>query len=83
MADPVSWKVVERGWDVVDSGGTRVGAIDDVLGDPEADIFDGLAVTEGLLKPTRYVPSEQVGEIVEGAVHLTIDADAFSDLSET
>jgi uncharacterized protein YrrD len=83
VADPVSWKVVERGWDVVDSAGSQVGAIDDVLGDPEADIFDGLAVTEGLLKPTRYIPSEQVGEIVEGTVHLTIDAEAFSHLSET
>jgi hypothetical protein len=80
MADPVAWKVVEQGWDVVASDGTRVGAVDQVLGDPEADIFDGLAVTEGLLKPTRYVASEQVGAILEGEIHLDLDTAAFRRL---
>lgn len=82
MADPVSWKVVEPGWAVVASGGEQVGKVDQVLGDPEADIFDGLSVGAGAVvldRPT-YVPSEVVGEIEEGTVHLTIDADAFSQL---
>lgn len=82
MPDPVAWKVVERGWDVLASDGARVGAVDQVLGDPEADIFDGLAVTEGLLKPTRYVASEQVGEIREGEVQLALDSAAFAGLPE-
>jgi uncharacterized protein YrrD len=81
VPDPVAWKVVEQGWDVVASDGTRVGAVEEVLGDPEADIFDGLSVTEGLLKPTRYVPSEQVGLIVEGEVHLALDSSAFAQLA--
>jgi hypothetical protein len=80
VADPVAWKVVEQGWDVIASDGTRVGAVEEVLGDPEADIFDGLAVTEGLLKPTRYVASEQVGAILEGEVHLALGGDAFARL---
>lgn len=82
MPDPVSWKVVEPGWAVVASGGEQVGKVDQVLGDLEADIFDGLAVGAGkvvLDRPT-YVPSEDVGEIEEGAVQLTIDADAYSRL---
>ncbi len=79
MADPVSWKVVEPGWTVVDGAGEPVGAVEQVVGDPEADIFDGLSVRRGtdLLPRPKYVPSEQVGSIEEGTVHLTIDAAAF------
>jgi sporulation protein YlmC with PRC-barrel domain len=68
MADPVSWKVVERGWKVVDDRGEEVGHVDDVRGDPEADIFDGIDISHGLLGGTEYVPSERVAEIRDGAV---------------
>jgi hypothetical protein len=82
MADPVAWTVVERGWAVVASDGKEVGKIDEVLGDPEADIFDGFAVGAGaVLDRPRYVPSEIVGAIEEGTVHLTIDADAYGQLT--
>jgi uncharacterized protein YrrD len=80
VPDPVAWKVVEQGWDVVASDGERIGVVDQILGDPEADIFDGLSVTEGLLKATRYVPSEQVGAILDGEVHLALDSKAFAQL---
>jgi hypothetical protein len=78
MADPVAWKVVERGWAVVASDGNEVGKVDQVLGDPEADIFDGLSVGAGaVLDRPRYVPSEKVGAIEEGTVHLTVDAEDY------
>jgi hypothetical protein len=81
MADPVAWTVVERGWAVVASDGSEVGTVDQVLGDPEADIFDGLAVGVGtVLNRPVYVPSEKVGAIEEGTVHLTIDADEYGEL---
>ena len=81
MADPVAWKVVERGWAVAASDGNEVGKVNEVLGDPEADIFDGLAVGAGaVLDRPRYVPSEKVGAIEEGTVHLTIDAEAYAVL---
>lgn len=81
MADPVAWTVVERGWAVAASDGNEVGTVDQVLGDPEADIFDGLAVGVGtVLNRPIYVPSEKVGAIEEGTVHLTIDADEYSRL---
>jgi hypothetical protein len=82
MPDPVAWTVVEQGWAVVASDGNAVGKIDQVLGDPEADIFDGLAVGAGsVLDRPVYVPSEQVGAIEEGTVHLTIDGEAFGRLT--
>ena len=66
MADPVAWTVVERGWAVAASDGNEVGKVDQVLGDPEADIFDGLSVGAGaILDRPRYVPSEKVGAIEE------------------
>ena len=37
-------------------------------------------VAIGLLDKPRYVPAEQVGEILEGEVHLTIDKAAFDGL---
>jgi hypothetical protein len=78
MADPVAWTFVERGWAVAANDGSEIGKVNEVLGDPEADIFDGLAVGAGaVLDRPRYVPSEQVGAIEVGTVHLTIDADAY------
>ena len=82
MADPVAWLVVEAGWEVVSSAGEKVGAIDEVLGDQNADIFDGLAVAPGVLKKAKYVPSERVGEIVEGRVTLELTKAEFEALDE-
>jgi hypothetical protein len=82
MADPVAWTVVEPGWAVAASDGSEVGKVDQVLGDPGADIFDGLAVGVGtVLNRPVYVPSEKVGAIEEGTVHLTVDADEYRQLS--
>jgi hypothetical protein len=64
MADPVSWLVIERGWEVVDGSGKRVGKVDEVLGDQEADIWDGLTVSG------KYVAAEDVGAIVDGRITL-------------
>ena len=33
VADPVSWKVIERGWHVFDADGNEVGKVDEITGD--------------------------------------------------
>lgn len=66
--DPVSWKVVQRGWTVRDEAGEEVGRVDEVTGDPEADIFHGLEISHGLLGSRESVPSERVVEIREGEI---------------
>lgn len=66
--DPVSWKVAERGWRVLDESGEELGRVHEITGDPEADIFDGIEVSHGLLERTEYVPSERVVEIRQGEV---------------
>jgi len=82
MADPVSWYLIERGWDVVGSDGEELGKIEETVGDSTRDIFDGLTVGTGLLSKPRYVPAELVGGIVEGRVALTIDKGRFDGLDE-
>ena len=66
--DPVSWKVVERGWKVVGERGEELGRVHEITGEPEADIFDGVEVSRGLLERTEYVPSERVVAIRQGEV---------------
>ncbi len=82
MSDPVSWFVIERGWQVVGGGGSKLGTVEEVLGDPELDIFDGLSVATGLVGKPRYVPAELVEDIVEGSVGLSIGRDGLERLDE-
>jgi uncharacterized protein YrrD len=79
--DPASWLVVEPGWNVVDAEGNEVGRVEQVVGDPNADIFSGLLISTGLFTGHRYVPSEDVGAINAGRVHLQLDGDAIKQLS--
>jgi uncharacterized protein YrrD len=79
MADPASWLLVERGWTVVGRDGKEIGRVEQVLGDEQRDIFDGLAVATGLLGKPRYVPAERVSSIVEGCI--TVDL-AKSDVDQ-
>ena len=69
MADPVSWFLIEPGWQVVDSAGAEIGKVSEVRGDEDKDIFDGLVVAVSVLDK-KYVPSELVGPITEGRVEL-------------
>ena len=82
MASPVSWLLIERGWKVVAADGSEIGSVEEVIGDTGKDIFNGLAVSTGLLSRARYVPAEQVSVIVEGRVEVDLrggDADALDE----
>ncbi|HEV2590773.1 MAG TPA: DUF2171 domain-containing protein [Gaiellaceae bacterium] len=80
MSDPVSWLLIEPGWRVVAADGEEVGRVEEVTGDSNADIFDGLAISFSMLGAQRYVPSEQVGTITEGTVQLRLDRAAIDQL---
>jgi hypothetical protein len=81
MADPVSWFVIERGWTVLAAEGEEVGTVDEVVGDSGVDIFDGLTFKTGPVSAARYVPAEQVSEIVDGRVTLKLPAEAAKQLA--
>ena len=80
MADPVSWLQIGQGWEVVSSDGVVVGAVAQVEGDHNGDIFDGLAVESKDPAQTRYVPGEIVGPIYPGQVTLKIGAAELGSL---
>jgi hypothetical protein len=82
VADPVSWFLIRPGWKVFSSDGSEVGSVDEVAGDDSHDIFDGLAVATSALGQPRYVPSEKVGTIVEGEVHLSLTAAEVDGLGD-
>ena len=82
MGDPVSWLMIEAGWKVLASDGREVGQVDEVVGDSNADIFDGLAIATSTFGKPRYVPSEQVDEITEGTVRLSLTPAQVDQLGE-
>ena len=69
MPERVSWLMIESGWELVDRSGAPLGEVTRVVGDADADIFDGLQF-ETPDGDERYVPAELVGEITEGRVEI-------------
>ncbi len=80
--DQVSWLVVEPGWKVLAADGDELGRVHELVGDTGKDIFNGLAVSTGLLKALRYVPAERVRRITEGRVELDVSSADFERLEE-
>jgi uncharacterized protein YrrD len=80
--DPVAWRVIERGWSVLDAAGNEIGKVDEITGDVNADIFDGITVGDGgaVLTRARYVASEHVAEIRDGEVVLDLSPEDAAKL---
>jgi hypothetical protein len=82
VGDPVSWLMIRPGWKVYASDGSEVGQVDEVTGDENADIFDGLAVAPSALGKPKYVAAENVTTITEGRVDLSLSSADFEGASE-
>jgi hypothetical protein len=82
MADPVSWFLIEPGWKVLDSDNEEVGYVEEVVGDSNADIFNGLAIGRGLFSGKRYVAAEQVAAITDGFVTLALTREEVDGLDQ-
>jgi hypothetical protein len=80
MADPVSWLLIRPGWRVEAVDGSEAGRVEEVTGDSNADIFDGLAIEVRRLGARRYVASEQVAEITDHTVRLALDEAGIAQL---
>jgi hypothetical protein len=74
--------MIRPGWTVLAADESEVGSVDEVAGDENADIFDGLAIARSALGHPRYIPSESVGTIEEGVVHLTLSPEQVDALEE-
>lgn len=84
--DPVSWLVIEPGWEVVGPDGSEIGRVEQVVGDESNDIFSGLAISSGrwagLVAKPKFVPAERVRSIREGLIEVDFGADAVDRLEE-
>ncbi|HLM32721.1 MAG TPA: PRC-barrel domain-containing protein [Gaiellaceae bacterium] len=78
----VSWKAIEADAEVFTSDGFAVGKVSKVVGDPNADVFTGLAVSKGLLGKPKFVPSEGVTGIWPRRVEIDLTQDEFDRLDE-
>jgi hypothetical protein len=56
----VSWKALEKGATVVTSDGDESAQVAEIVGDPAADIFNGLVLNLGVLDKNRHLPAERV-----------------------
>lgn len=82
----VSWKVVEAGAEVVSSDGEKAATVSRVVGDPDADVFTGLAVKVGILGGERLAPSERVTGIWPDRVTVDLtkaELEALPEYEET
>jgi hypothetical protein len=78
----VSWKVIDAGAAVVSSDGEKAGSVSRVVGDPEADVFTGLAVSVGFLSGDRFVPSERVQGIWPDRIEVGLTKSELESLPE-
>jgi hypothetical protein len=81
LGDPVSYLVLSEGTDVVSCDGEKVGTVEHVLADADADVFDGVIV-DMRAGPGghRFADADQVDRIFERGVTLTVDKEAAERL---
>ena len=73
-APQVSWKAIEEDAQVFSVEGEAVGKVSRVVGDPNADVFTGLAFFVGALGGERFVAAERVRGIWPDRVELDLTA---------
>jgi hypothetical protein len=83
MSEPVSWLMVEKGWQVLDRDGVTAGHVMEVLGNEQLDIFDGLVIRHHRFDRKHYVPAERVARIVRGQVTLDLSESEIPDLKDS
>jgi sporulation protein YlmC with PRC-barrel domain len=77
---PVAWTALDAGATVVDADGSEVGHVKEVVGDEEADIFDGVVVTHSRRGTALYIPSERVAGIWPDRVETDLSSQEAASL---
>jgi hypothetical protein len=83
LGAPIAYLAVEHGTPVYASDGQHVGAVEHVLADDGADVFDGIIIDKQAGPGGwRFVDAGQVGELHERGVVLALDSAAAEGLPE-
>jgi hypothetical protein len=77
----VSWKAIEQDATVVTSDGDESARVAEIVGDPDADIFNGLVVDLGALDKNRHLPAERVQAIWPKRVEVDATLDQLKALA--
>jgi uncharacterized protein YrrD len=81
LGEPTSYLMLERGAPVFAADGERVGVVIEVRADEGADIFDSVVVARGAMHGAHHlVDADQVEEIYQRGVVLTLDSGAIASL---
>ena len=83
MTEPepqVSWKALEKDATVVTSDGDESARVTEIVGDPEADIFNGLVLDLGVLDKNRHLPAERVKQIWPKRVEVDLSVEELKAL---
>ena len=76
----VAWKAIEEGAEVVAANGEVAGHVSRIVGDSDADVFTGLAITTSTFGGERLVEAEAVRGIWSRRVEVDLAPEAFADL---
>jgi uncharacterized protein YrrD len=83
LGAPASYLTLAEGTPVYSSDGERLGEVEHVLADTDADIFDGIVLDRSVLPGgQRFADASQVAEMHERGVVLAVDAAAAQGLPE-
>lgn len=80
LGPPIAATVLEEGTPVYDRARAKVGVVEELVGDPERDIFDGILIhTLPLPGHHRLASVDQISDIRERGVLLRVGRDALHD----
>jgi uncharacterized protein YrrD len=82
LGAPTSYLVLEEGADVYASDGEQVGEVTEIRADMVNDLFEGIVVRHHVLGHRHFVDAEQIDEIHERGVLLTLSSDDVEALPE-
>jgi hypothetical protein len=83
LGPPISYQVLEAGTKVFSSDGSEIGTVAHVLAVEAEDVFDGIVIAQHAGRGGhRFADADDIGEIHEGGVLLTLDREACAGLPE-
>lgn len=70
MGEEVSWRLITRGMPVIGRDGLALGRVTRLLGDPQRDIFDGVALRRGLFGPEAEIDQARIVRITARCLYV-------------